>query len=37
MITEKEKMINGELYYPGDKELAKDRARARAQVRSKIN
>jgi len=34
MKTEKEKMLDGELYYPGDKELAKDRARARVLVRS---
>ncbi|ARI75678.1 acetyltransferase [Halobacillus mangrovi] len=34
MKTEKEKMIDGELYFPGDKELAKDRARARTLVRS---
>jgi maltose O-acetyltransferase len=34
MKTEKEKMIKGERYYPGDKELVKDRARARVLVRS---
>ncbi|MFC7319745.1 sugar O-acetyltransferase [Halobacillus campisalis] len=34
MKTEKEKMLNGELYYPASKELAEDRARARSLVRS---
>ncbi|UOR13564.1 sugar O-acetyltransferase [Halobacillus amylolyticus] len=34
MKTEKEKMINGELYNPSDKELAGERARARSLVRS---
>lgn len=34
MKTEKEKMINGELYFPADQELVKDRERARRLVRS---
>lgn len=34
MKTEREKMINGERYDPGDRELMSDRARARTLVRS---
>ncbi|MCP8967731.1 sugar O-acetyltransferase [Ectobacillus ponti] len=33
MTTEKEKMISGELYFPADQELTKDRERARRLVR----
>ena len=33
MTTEKEKMIAGELYYPGDPELAEDRKRAQRLMR----
>ncbi|MFC7393030.1 sugar O-acetyltransferase [Scopulibacillus cellulosilyticus] len=34
MRTEKEKMINGELYFPADIELMKDREKARRLVRT---
>jgi maltose O-acetyltransferase len=33
MITEKQKMMNGEMYNPADLELVKDRENARRQVR----